>query len=114
MLVHLARTQTKLGQFGEAEATAMRAARLLDAAHSPDLHQALECLASIKAGLGENEEADALFQGAIQKLQDAVGSDHPDLAEYMEHRAQVVERLGRNADAVQLRQQALLLRQAPV
>lgn len=112
LLIPLAECALATGDVANAEETAVNAVRILERGQDPALHQALAIAGRAKVASGEPNAAESLFSNAISLLQQAVGTTHPELARYLDGRAEAADLLGKSAEAERWRSRAIEIRQA--
>jgi hypothetical protein len=112
VLNNMAGCLRRLNRLEEAETLAIQALGILETANHDEQYVAMETLARIKGERGENLEADRLFHTATDMLKKAVGPTHLNVADYLEHHAEVAEKLGRAGEAETMLHAATQIRQA--
>jgi tetratricopeptide (TPR) repeat protein len=112
LLIPMAECALATGSVAVAEETAVNAVRILERDQDPALHQALAIAGRAKVAAGEAKAADSLFSNAISLLQQAVGTTHPEVARYLDGRAEAAELLGKSDEAQRWRSRAVEIRQA--
>lgn len=112
LLIPLAECALATGEVAFAEEVAAKAVAILEATEDPLLPRALAISARIKVAEGQPKAAEGLFSNAIRLLQEAVGATHPEIARYLDGRAEAVELLGEAEEAERLRSRASEIRHA--
>jgi tetratricopeptide (TPR) repeat protein len=95
------------GKFREAEPLLVQAASIQEVkqAQGPDLPLSLWTLAATRSGLGRYAEAEAGFKRSVT-LYEGVDRNYPDLVPCLEEFARLYDRMGRTAQAADLRARA--------
>lgn len=120
----LGTVMSTLGRYAEAEAYHWQAVRIAEqtVARRPHVLNELSRLAALyrtralynRALLFEEQEryidAEPLFDGARAVFEANLGADHPDMIVPLEHHAQVLRELGRDAEAGELESRAVAIR----
>jgi tetratricopeptide (TPR) repeat protein len=113
LLTRTAECYLALNKTAEAGRDAQRSVQILERVNDPHQHAAIGLLARIKAQTGDILGAERLFSRAASQAKEA-GTQPAQLASYLESRAELMQRLGQEAEAEALQAEIEQLRQTAV
>jgi hypothetical protein len=111
LLARTAECYLALGKMYEAGRDAQRSVSILERVNDAHQHLAIATLARVRAQAGDILGAERLFSRAAAQAKEA-GTRAADVAEYLENRAELMQRLGHEAEAEALQVEIQQLRES--